>query len=487
MKLIWIIIPSLIFSVIGIQESLAEEYDLKIPSLEKYKDENSLNVRTNEILDLDITDGLNYLVQIDLIKLKQASNNDFVKLNYPTWIESVIRWWVDDKISDSDLLHTLGFMTKQELIYDTNFKNKIWIEFAPQQCPDDPPEAHWMKIVDDNPISEIKSHYKKLDIEVYDVKYQSSIDSIFDNCSAPYSGIWYLQISGFDLTRMQELGFSLVGRYHPDKTWDNVLVYTDKSFYNQGDVITVFIKNESDNSIFFSGGNIGIGISDVKGESLFPCIVQTSNVPELKPGAQYTRTYDVENSCQKEYLRSGVYRVFSEFFTLEDNKGQNYIKTDLVNIQFSTEKPKSMTISDIINNHDKLDSKLIITEGILSLNKLNEPIGFYNGSCTNHVPDTKMNYILDYRPTYVLSNYSDESIAIEVLSDNTSLDLFNLENIVDVILTGRIYTTELITDLCSDVKKPSAFIEVDYKKDQKIVDLSKYRPQVIHPHIENEK
>lgn len=488
MRLTWIIVSVLIFSIFGIQNSLAEKNGLDIPSLEKYKGEISFKERINEVIHSDITDGLNHLIQTDRFKLVQSSNNEFLELEYPSWIQTIALWWIEDKISDDDLLQILGFVIENELIYDTSSKSKIWMEFTPQQCQDYPPEIDWMKNIDYNTSSKIKSHYKKLDIRVYDVKYQSSLDSVLRDCSAPYSGTWYLQVNSFDMIRMQELGFTLVGRYSPDKIWDKISVHTDKSFYNLGDTITVYIKNKSNNSISFSGGNIGIRISDFKGEPLFPCVVQTSYVPELKPGDYYSRTYDVKNSCQKEHLRSGVYSVYSEFFTVEDNKTQNYRKTDLVNIQFPTEKPTVMTISEIIDNHDKLDLKLITTEGVLSLNELNEPIGFYDGPCSDHVPSINQNYVVDYRPTYVLSNDSDGSIAIEVLPHNTNLDFFNLTNEkVDVTLTGTIHTTELKTDLCSDVKNPSVFIRIDYEKDQKIIDLSEYRLPPVFPHAENEK
>lgn len=70
----------------------------------------------NQIEDKHFVQGIQYLIQKEIIKMPETKSSDSKSPQIPAWIKNNARWWSDDQISDSEFVSAIQYLINQGIM-----------------------------------------------------------------------------------------------------------------------------------------------------------------------------------------------------------------------------------------------------------------------------------------------------------------------------------------------------------------------------------
>jgi hypothetical protein len=97
----------------GIVPNLASAQETTIPTWVK---SNAKWWSEDKIGDSDFSQGIQYLISQEIMKIPQTTQGAGSSEKIPSWIKNNAGWWADGKISDSDFIKGIQFLIKSSVI-----------------------------------------------------------------------------------------------------------------------------------------------------------------------------------------------------------------------------------------------------------------------------------------------------------------------------------------------------------------------------------
>lgn len=92
------------------------EQNLQEPQIPSWVKTNARWWSEGQIGDTEFTQGIEYLIQQDMIDVRESTKAEDTQQQIPTWVKTNSQWWADGVISDSEFIKGLEYLIKIGII-----------------------------------------------------------------------------------------------------------------------------------------------------------------------------------------------------------------------------------------------------------------------------------------------------------------------------------------------------------------------------------